>query len=263
MGAIYNYQPRSKWFAGIVFIEKARSIFSQVQKAEPPSAMDIAKMVEVRLNIIRGLRSLFLLPADPSADSCEFYTYGTMIEPLKKFLEPDLFKRLYDIADAKMEISIGAGPYHVGLYKLRSSKTGKEALRTVWKEKDSLHKRCFKERVQHCEAMFKVAEEVFFSVYLADKRNELDIGEIFNEDWDCMVESLMEGGEAKDEDEAERILGPLYHGVEVDDEYNDIRKSIMENLEINHLDVLQNMIHSDFFCNGADESETIFYGFGD
>jgi hypothetical protein len=164
-----NYVPSRRWFCGRNFLEQPKEVIDEgvIKVSDGTLGVKIlCKLFLARLNVIRGIRTVFLLSPDNNNDINE------MITDLKSKVNTELYEKIYKTYNADFFVSYGGiGQYGIANYQFEDKYGNIE--RALKNEKCILINQAIKERYENLRQLFKIAEDIFFDIYLEDKSAEL------------------------------------------------------------------------------------------
>jgi len=249
MGYVPNLLPSRRWFAGRVFLEKAKKILDKytndAQYELDKSVKILSEIFFARLQVIRGIRTVFELPAEKNCSLEE------LVREIKGKISEEKFEELYNTYFQEFEVRYYGYCQYVPDYEF-FYKGKKYRFLNKSEELYKLIDKAIKERLQNLERLLNIAIEVFFQVYIEDKKDELfyySFTEVYDEYE--VYEVLVKNGVVSSIEEAREKFGENI--LEVETLFPELfEKEILE---------IHKMEHYDNFWNW-EEADLIYYSHG-
>ncbi|GAB6066275.1 hypothetical protein JCM9492_13680 [Aquifex pyrophilus] len=249
MGYEPNLLPSCRWFAGRVFLEKAKRILDKYTDGfqyEPEEGLKIlSEIFSARLQVIRGIRTVLELPAEKNCSLEE------LVREIKGKISEEKFEELYNTYFQEFEVRYYGSCQYVPDYEFFYKGKNYRFLNKP-KELHKLIDKAIKERLQNLEKLLNIAIEVFFQVYIEDKKDEIfyySFAEVYD-DYE-VYEVLVKNGIVTSIEEAIEKFG--------EDTY-EIEARFPELFEKEILEIYK-MQHYDKFWEW-EEADSIYYNHG-
>lgn len=237
MGYQINDNPPRRWFAGRVFLEKAKAIADAAVARDPVGLRDLMGLSEGLLNTLRGVRAAFRLAPDPGG------SYSKLVDELATVMTGGGFRRFSQLFQRPMEVTYaGSGQDGVPNYDLKDARDGRYHSATDQRtgEFQDLLRLAHAERLARLNELLRCAMDLFFEeVYLPDRRYDIEYyGPLDYLREDEIYEQIVSGGLARTIEEA-REKYPEPHP--------DPPPEVMEVLHREHLARFKDIHHSSFW----------------
>jgi hypothetical protein len=250
VGYDVNMAPPRSWYCGEVFIDKAKAILQTIS-VENCEVNDVAKCIEARINIMRGMRvALGLLAEDNSSGS-------SLLEGLCGEMRAEHYTEIELLWKWNYRYSIsGTGQYGVKNYIIHDKSNKEQKYSALDEESKPILDGLVKERISVINKMLKLSKEIFFwDVYVPAKHYDIHYYPI-QEDMDAeqIYEYIVEFGFANDVEHAEDLYGET-----VRSNVFDLPCEINERFDRLNEESFKEIV----FDQMLTESDAIFHGFSD
>ena len=170
MGYVPNYLPSRRWFAGRVFLEKAKKILDKYtngfQYELDESVKILSEIFSARLQVIRGIRTVLELPAEKNCSLKE------LVREIEGKISKEKFEELYNTYFQEFEVRYYGSCQYVPDYEFFYKGKNYRFL-SKSEELYKLIDKAIKERLQNLEKLLNIAIDMFFQVYVEDKKDEI------------------------------------------------------------------------------------------
>ena len=95
MGYLPDYSPSKRWFCGRTFLQVAKQLIESEEqnlKLGRVNKYSLPNLTLARLNILRGVRTVLLLPPDIND-----FSFAKLTEQIKEKIPYDLYRKFNDL----------------------------------------------------------------------------------------------------------------------------------------------------------------------
>ncbi|SMP02233.1 hypothetical protein SAMN06265339_0034 [Desulfurobacterium pacificum] len=250
MGYVPNLHPSRRWFAGRIYLkealEKLRDSESSIKilektisiseensvKTKEKGVMILSKLFLAELDVIRCLRTVFLLPPDDNSKPLNKLVDDLKEKIIEKGIPQNLHENFYSLLFKNHSIEYTGTAYY-GMPNYDFYCNGKLT--------DSNHKfhlimQAIKERINTSRKLLETAKEIMFCIYIEDKKEEikeLALDDYFFEE-EFLSAVLMKNGIIKSEEDFKKYenLDPLELHMKFPEIFNKaIEEEILESMK--------------------------------
>jgi len=246
MGYIPNFLPSSRWFAGRAFLEKSKIIlekYKDIEEFEIDRSLEtLSNLFLAKLNIIRGIRTSLLLPAGKDTD------LKNLVIDIKEKISDEIFNEFYNTYFHEFEVQ------YFGMYQTIPDYTflyqgNRFKYIHPSEELKKVINLAIKERLENLEKLIDIATQIFFEIYIEDKKDEIfyySFAET-HEEYE-VYEVLVENGIASSIEEVINKFGE--DPFEIESQFPELfEKEILDSAKMEH----------DYYFWEWDESKSILY----
>ena len=212
MGQIPTLGRPLRWYSGKMFLKSAKGYLDKIEKTNNCTWVNLAALLKVRMDIVRGIRVLFSLSPDPLPEEEHHFPIIKIFSASKKYLDKNVFEQFRKHIFYKANHSYEYDPYGWHYAKIRNNVTGKEHKEDGMSENPKTQKMqqllnaTVKERFESLKIALTLAQEIFCDFLIEETKGSGTTDDIHMSWWFNDTEMLIESGMAKDENKTDKIL---------------------------------------------------------